>query len=80
MTVMAASTLHVEPNRKGRWIVRREDERESLSEHETATEAQCAASEIAHGEGTSLVLLRDRYGRTHHVRSEVSDRQWPTSA
>jgi hypothetical protein len=79
MTAMAASTLHVEPNRKGRWIVRRDDERESLSEHETATEAQRTASEIANDEGTSLVLLRDRYGRTHHVRSKASDPPWRTS-
>jgi hypothetical protein len=76
---MARSTLHVEPNHKGRWIVRREDERESLSEHDTATEAQRVASELAHDEGTSLVLLRDRYGRTHHVRSKRSDRPWSTS-
>jgi hypothetical protein len=68
MKVMARSTLHVEPNQRGHWIVRREDERESLSEHDTASEAQRVASELAHDEGTSLVLLRDRYGRTHRVR------------
>jgi hypothetical protein len=79
MTVMPPSTLHVEPNRKGRWIVRREDERESLSEHETATEAQRVAAELANDEGTSFVLLRDRYARTHRLRSEASDRPWSTS-
>ena len=34
---MSASTIHVEPSPDGRWIVRHEDERESRSEHESAT-------------------------------------------
>lgn len=68
---VSASTVHVEPNPKGRWIVRREDEREPLSEHESATEAKRVACELARLEGTSLVLLRDRYARIHHLHGEV---------
>ena len=67
---MSASTVHVEPGPKGRWVVRYEDDREPLSEHDSATEAKRVACELAHREGTSLVLLRDRYARIHHVRVE----------
>jgi hypothetical protein len=70
---MSASTVHVEPNVKGRWIVRREDELEPLSEHESATEAKRVAGELARFEGTSLVLLHDRYARIHDVRTDA----WP---
>jgi hypothetical protein len=68
---MSASTVHVEPNPKGRWIVRHENEREPLSEHESATEAKRVACELAQFEGTSLVLLHDRYARIHHLRSDA---------
>ena len=64
---MSASTVHVEPNPKGRWIVRRYDEREPLSEHESATEAAHIARELAQLEGASLVLLHDRYARIHRL-------------
>lgn len=64
---MSASTVHVEPNRKGRWIVRRDDERDPVSEHESATEAAHIARELAQLEGTSLVLLHDRYARIHRL-------------
>jgi hypothetical protein len=67
---MSASTVHVEPNPKGRWIVRRNDEREPLSEHESATEAAHIARELAELEGTSLILLHDRYARTHRLHGE----------
>ena len=68
---VSASTVHVEPNVKGRWIVRHEDELEPLSEHESATEAKRVACELAQLEGASLVLLRDRYARVHHVRADA---------
>lgn len=76
---MSASTVHVEPNPKGRWMVRRDDEREPLSEHETATEAAHIARELAQLEGTSLVLLHDRYARIHRLHAECSpsDNQTP---
>jgi hypothetical protein len=67
---MPASTIHVEPNPKGRWIVRHEDERESHSEHESATEAERVARELANVDGASVVLLHDRYSRIHHLRTE----------
>jgi hypothetical protein len=69
----SASTVHVEPNPKGRWIVRREDEREPLSEHESATEATHIARELAQLEGASLVLLHDRYTRIHHLHGDCGD-------
>ena len=68
---MCASHVHVEANRKGRWIVRREDERQPLSEHENATEAQRVACELADLEGAAGVVLRDRYARVRHVRTDV---------
>ena len=68
---MPASTVHVEPDVKGRWIVRHEDELEPLSEHESATEAKRVACELAQLHGASLVLLRDRYSRVHHVRADA---------
>jgi hypothetical protein len=76
---MSASTVHVEPNPKGRWIVRRDDEREPLSEHESATEAAHIARELAQFEGTSLVLLHDRYARIHRLHGECgqSENQTP---
>jgi hypothetical protein len=70
---MSASTVHVEPNPKGRWIVRRDDEREPLSEHESATEAAHIARELAQLEGTSLVLLHDRYARTQRLHGECGE-------
>jgi hypothetical protein len=67
---MSASTVHVEPNPTGRWIVRLDDEREPHSEHESATEAAHIARELAQLEGTSLVLLHDRYARIHCLQGE----------
>ena len=67
---MPASTIHVEPNPQGRWIVRHENKREPLSEHESATEAERVARDLAQIDGASLVLLHDRYARIHHMRTE----------
>lgn len=67
---MPTSIIHVEPNPKGRWIVRNENEVESHSEHESATEAERVARELANVDGASLVLLRDRYSRIHHLHTE----------
>jgi hypothetical protein len=64
---MPASTVHVEPTPTGRWIVRVDDERESLSEHESATDAQRAACDLAQVKGAAVVLLHDRYSRVHRV-------------
>ncbi len=47
-TPMSASTIHVEPTATGRWIVRHDNERESLSEHDNATDAQRIACDLAH--------------------------------
>ena len=64
---MSVSTIHVEPTATGRWIVRHDNERDSLSEHDNATDAQHVACDLAHREGASVVLLHDRYARVHHV-------------
>jgi uncharacterized protein DUF2188 len=72
-TPMSASTIHVEPTARGRWIVRHDDERESLSEHDSATDAQRVACDLAHIEGASAVLLHDRYARVHHVPIDDPD-------
>jgi hypothetical protein len=67
---MPASTIHVEPNPKGRWIVRHEHERESHSEHESATEAERVALDLATVDGASLVVIHDRYSRIHELHTE----------
>ncbi len=68
---MPTPTIHVEPTSKGRWIVRHEDEREPLSEHESATDAERSARALAQCEDASFVLLYDRYARTHHLPIEA---------
>jgi Uncharacterized protein conserved in bacteria (DUF2188) len=67
---MPASTIHVEPTTAGRWIVRHDNEREALSEHDSATDAQRIACHLAHIEGASAVLLHDRYARVHRLPTE----------
>jgi uncharacterized protein DUF2188 len=69
-TPMPSSTIHVEPTSTGRWIVRHDDECETLSEHESATYAQRVARDLARIEGASVVLLHDRYARVHQLRIE----------
>ncbi len=64
---MSASTIHVEPTPAGRWTVRHDDERNALSEHGSATDAQRVACDLAQIEGASRVLLHDRYSRVHYV-------------
>jgi hypothetical protein len=63
--VSMTATLHVVADARGRWrVLDDEDERTTLSEHTTATDAERAA--WCHG--ARSVLIHDRYGRTHHAR------------
>ena len=68
MEVMATSapTVYVEPDRKGRWIVRRAGDEEFLSRHETANDADRAARALVREDTTLRVLLKDRYQRVRH--------------
>ena len=59
--------LHVEPRPGGRWIVRREDDADPVSQHGDAEAATEAAVERAGAEGATEVLLHDLYLRVHHV-------------
>ena len=77
---MCASHVHVEANRKGRWIVRREDERQPLSEHENATEAQRVACELADLEGAAGVFLHDRYPRPACPRRRPPEARSPATS
>ena len=70
---MPASTIHIEPNPTGRWAVRRGDEREARSEHESATEAERAARELAADLDGVALVLHDRYSRIHRLRTERPD-------
>ena len=70
IVAMPASTIHVEPTSTGRWIVRHDNESESLSEHDSATDAQRVACDLAQLEGVTVVLLHDRYARVHRVPIE----------
>ncbi len=69
---MPVSPIHIEPGATGRWTVRRGDEREARSEHESATEAERAARELADLDGVALVL-HDRYSRVHRLRTKGPD-------
>lgn len=62
----SASTVFVEPDRTGRWIVRRDGDEDFLSRHETANDADRAAHALAREDTTLRVLLKDRYQRVHH--------------
>ena len=67
---MPALTIHVEPTAAGRWIVRHDNDRESFSEYDNATDAQRVACDLAHFEGAAAVLLHDRYARVHRMPIE----------
>jgi hypothetical protein len=69
---MPASTIHIEPSPTGRWAVRRGDEREARSEHDSATDAERAARALAEVDGVALVL-HDRYSRTPRLRTRGPD-------
>ena len=62
----SAPTVYVEPDRTGRWIVRRAGEEEFLSRHETANDADRAARALVREDTTLRVLLKDRYQRVRH--------------
>ncbi len=68
MDAMATSapTVYVEPDRMGRWIVRRAGDEEFLSRHETANDADRAARALVREDTTLRVLLKDRYQRVRH--------------
>lgn len=68
---MPTSIVHVEPNSRGRWIVRQEGDPEPLSEHESASEAERVARDVVRLEDTALVLLHDRYARVHPLDTRV---------
>jgi hypothetical protein len=65
MTPAHTTTVHVEPNREGRWLVRYGNDSEPRSEHDSATEAERAARDAGVGQSGLLVLVRDRYARVH---------------
>jgi hypothetical protein len=52
-------SVHVVPDRLGRWRVQREGDDQPLSEHETATEAERAAAR----ESATEIVVHDRYCR-----------------
>jgi hypothetical protein len=68
MEAMATSapTVYVEPDRTGRWIVRRAGDEDFLSRHETANDADRAARALVREDTTLRVLLKDRYQRVRH--------------
>jgi hypothetical protein len=59
MTALAPSRpVHLLPDRLGRWSVVRDGDREPLSRHGSATEAELAARATGRE-----ILVHDRYGR-----------------
>jgi len=67
---MSTSTIHVEPDQRGSWLVRRDAER--VSEHHSATDAERAARVAARRFSCSSVVFHDRYRRTREI--PLSDR------
>jgi hypothetical protein len=63
-TEVTPRSLHVQPHVRGRWTVV-DDDRAVVSDHESATEAERAATARAAQTGETVVL-HDRY---HRVRS-----------
>jgi hypothetical protein len=59
--------VHVEPRPGGRWIVRRDADKEPVSEHDDADAATQAAVEHAGAEGADKVLIHDLYSRVRPV-------------
>ena len=62
----SAPTVYVEPDRTGRWIVRRAGDEDFLSRHEPANDADRAARALVREDTTLRVLLKDRYQRVRH--------------
>ncbi|MBE2316001.1 hypothetical protein DVA67_008445 [Solirubrobacter sp. CPCC 204708] len=62
---MSQTTIHVEPDNRGAWLVRHDAER--VSEHMTATEAERAAFQAARRFSATSVLMHDRYRRTREI-------------
>jgi hypothetical protein len=56
--------LHILADRLGRWRVQREGDDQALSQHDNETEAELAATE---DEGTTEVIVHDRYERLHRA-------------
>ena len=62
---MSQTTIHVEPDQRGSWLVRRDTER--VSEHHTATDAERAAFQAARRFSATSVLMHDRYRRVREI-------------
>jgi hypothetical protein len=60
------NAIHVQPHRRGHWVVRDEHDPKFASEHGTATEAEFAARSRALASGVPVVLVHDRYERVRH--------------
>ena len=62
---MSQTTIHVEPDQRGSWLVRRDAER--VSEHHTATDAERAAFQAARRFSATSVFMHDRYRRVREI-------------
>ena len=63
----APPPIHVVPHPRGSWSVRYEGHEQPLSEHNSETDAERAATEHAAVTGADEVIIHDRYGRLHKV-------------
>ena len=64
-------SVHVVPDRLGRWRVQREGDEQPLSEHETATEAERAAAR----EFATEIVFHDRYCRVRRLPAQRARRR-----
>jgi hypothetical protein len=65
-------TLPVRCDQRGRWSVADQAGRVVFSEHWNATDAERAAWNHVRSAG-GLVIVHDRYGRTHEARSPAGN-------
>jgi hypothetical protein len=64
----AAGELHILPHHHGgRWLVGTGEERQALSWHATANEAEDAAKRYASDRGANRIFLHDRYERVRTI-------------
>ena len=61
--------IHVVPLARGGWQLRCDDNAVALSEHDTATDAEHAATAAARIRHTTRIVFHDRYARVRIVRA-----------
>ncbi len=67
--------LHVVPDERGGWHVRKDASEPPLSDHTSATAAERAARRHARAVGAETILIHDRYARVRAVPPPAGNRR-----